>query len=151
MTKFKFFVVACFVSIIGFTQGLKGTEADIEQIRNNSKLFSEAVVKADYNAIGAFYTEDAKIFPPQKDIISGNEAIKSYWTPQQGVSILSHSSTSSEIKIMGDEAYDYGYYEGKSKTGIGKVVPFKGKYLIIWRKVNGEWKMYLDIWNRLGE
>ncbi|MEO0584930.1 MAG: nuclear transport factor 2 family protein [Bacteroidota bacterium] len=65
----------------------------------------------------------------------------------EGVAITYHKVTPEEIKIIGDEAYDYGYYEGKTKSAERGESSWGGKYVIIWRKVEGEWKIYLDIWN----
>ena len=60
-----------------------------------------------------------------------------------------HKITPKEIKVVGNEAYDYGYYEGTTLRANGSESNWKGKYVIIWKKVAGEWKIYLDIWNRI--
>ena len=54
-----------------------------------------------------------------------------------------------EIVIMGNEAYDYGYYEGQTKNADDSTTSWRGQYVIIWKKEEGDWKMYLDIWNRI--
>lgn len=95
------------------------------------------------------YTDDAKIFPNNMDIIEGRDAIITYWTLPEGVETIYHKITPEEIKILGNEAYDYGYYEGKTKRADGSELKWKGKYVIIWKKINEEWKIYLDIWNRI--
>lgn len=97
--------------------------------------------------IGNAYTLDAKIFPNNTSIIAGRKAIEDYWTPSGGSRIKYHNINPEEIKINGDEAYDFGYYEGISVSADGNESNWKGKYVIIWRKVEGEWKIYLDIWN----
>jgi ketosteroid isomerase-like protein len=118
-------------------------------ILKNTKAFSEAYMNADAEAISRFYTEDAKIFPGNSDIISGRQAIKERWKFAEGVKDLYHKVTPSEINIIDKYAYDYGYYEGSLTTKKGKVNPFKGKYVIVWKKVDTDWKIYLDIWNSL--
>jgi len=84
------------------------------------------------------------------DIIAGEKNIKKYWTLPEGVKILKHKITPLEIKVIKKYAYDYGYYEGETLTAEGKTVAWKGKYVIVWKKVGKNWKMYLDIWNGLG-
>jgi ketosteroid isomerase-like protein len=54
-----------------------------------------------------------------------------------------------EIKVNGDFAYDYGYYEGETLFTNGRSSRWIGKYVIVWKKENGKWKIYLDIWNSL--
>ncbi len=121
---------------------------DKEIILKNVEAFSKTYMAGDAEKLSQFYSEDGKIFPNNTDIISGREAIKKRWTLPEGVSIKYHKVTPSEIKIIGDFAYDYGYYEGSSSSAKGES-PFKGKYVIVWKKIKGDWKIYLDIWNNI--
>jgi ketosteroid isomerase-like protein len=118
-------------------------------ILKNTIAFSKAYMDADYEALANIYSEDGKIFPMGSDIVSGRDAIKKRWILPEGAKILHHKVTPSEIKIIGDYAYDYGYYEGKTRTTQQLEVAFEGKYVIVWKKHEGDWKIYLDIWNRL--
>lgn len=125
-----------------------------ELLRKNMAAFSEALMKEDYDFVVNAYTEDAKIFPGGTKILAGKEAIRNYWTPPAGSNrkMTYHKIIPEEIKIIGKEAYDYGYYEGKSTNGDGQESSFKGKYVITWKEVApDDWKMYLDIWNGVRE
>ncbi|MEO1413717.1 MAG: nuclear transport factor 2 family protein [Bacteroidota bacterium] len=135
------------VSIPLFAQTYIGDEKEITQILENVSAFSQHVMDGDHEAVGKCYTSDAKIFPNNRDIIAGQEDVTTYWKMPEGVAITYHKVTPEEIKIIGDEAYDYGYYEGKTKSAERGESSWGGKYVIIWRKVEGEWKIYLDIWN----
>ena len=97
------------------------------------------------------YTEDGKIFPSGTPIIEGRAAIRQRWVLPEGTKILHHLATPTEIHVMGDVANDFGYYEGKTQRPDGSASTWKGKYVIVWKKVAGRWKMYLDIWNRVNE
>lgn len=119
-------------------------------ILKNVAAFSQALMNQDYDFVVNAYTEDAKIFPNGTKILAGHEAIRQYWTPpaDSKQKMTYHKVTPDEIKIIGNEAYDYGYYEGKTLADDGKEYPFKGKYVITWKEVEPDvWKMYLDIWN----
>ena len=130
-----------------FGQNYIGDAKEIQHILKNVKKFSEYVMAGDHENIGNAYTEDAKIFPNGKPIIEGKEEIINYWKTPEGYSTPYHKITPQEIKIMGDEAYDYGLYEGRSQNPNGEESSWKGKYVIVWKKINGDWKVYLDIWN----
>jgi ketosteroid isomerase-like protein len=132
-------------------QSFLGDEKEIQVILKNIESFSKAIMSSDHNQIGQFYTADARIFPNNTRIIEGREAIVQYWQQPDGSGISHHKVTPREIKIIGGEAYDYGYYEGVSYDVTGKESSWKGKYVIIWRKQSGDWKIYLDIWNRVRE
>ncbi|WP_209402705.1 DUF4440 domain-containing protein [Pseudozobellia sp. WGM2] len=143
-----FFIGMLFlVSRFSFAQKYIGPQEDIDQILANAKNFSQYVMDSDYEMIGKSYTEDAKIFPNNRDILTGEEAILGYWHLPEGLETIHHKLMPEEIKVWGDEAYDYGYYEGKTKKANGEISSWKGKYVVVWRKENGDWKMYLDIWN----
>ncbi|WP_271784408.1 YybH family protein [Aquimarina algiphila] len=129
-------------------QTLKGNKEDINQIIENTKEFSRYVMASDYKMIASSYTEDAKIFPNNTIILEGEDIIK-YWTLPKGISTSFHKITQTEITVVEDTAYDYGYYEGKTKQKDGQISSWQGKYVIVWKKVKGNWKMHLDIWNNI--
>lgn len=114
-----------------------------------TKAFSKAYMNGDFETIANSYTADAKIFPNNADIISGREAVKERWMLGAGNKILNHEIIPLEITFLGDYAHDYGYFQGKSENKDGTVANWRGKYVVVWRKEDGDWKMYLDIWNRI--
>lgn len=119
-------------------------------LKKNMAAFSQALMTQDYDAVVNAYTDDAKIFPGRSKILTGKDAIRNYWTPPAGSKrkTIYHKIMPEEIKILGKEAYDYGYYEGKSIGNDGEESSWGGKYVITWKEVEPDvWKMYLDIWN----
>ena len=125
----------------------ESTVARKEAIQNSANAFSKAVMDGDIEGIMAGYTEDAKIFPNNRNILSGGD-LKTYWTPRNnGYKTIHHKITPQEIKFLGDYAHDYGVYEGKTQKPDGTVDSWQGKYVVVWKQENGSWKMYLDIWN----
>nr|WP_297911932.1 DUF4440 domain-containing protein [uncultured Allomuricauda sp.] len=135
---------------VGQAQNFKGNQKDIDQILENTRKFSAYVMASDYDGIASSYTKEAKIFPNNALILEGNDIIQ-YWTLPEGGHIPYHKITQSEITVEKDTAYDYGYYQGQTKHKDGSLSNWKGKYVIVWKKIEGEWKMYLDIWNNVKE
>jgi ketosteroid isomerase-like protein len=136
---------------VGNSQKYTGNQKDIDDILSNVDKFSSYVMAGNHEKIAECYTDDGKIFPNNKEIIEGRKLIMAYWQLPEGVRTMHHKVTPSEIKIIGDEAYDYGYYEGKTKRKDGQEVSWRGKYVIVWKKVENEWKIYLDIWNNIAD
>ena len=148
----KIIYVTLIISLFSISlqaQNYTGNDKDIASILANIKAFSQHVMNGDAEKIAAAYTEDGKIFPNNRDILEGTDALKKYWAPSKTHKTIHHKVTPEEIKIIGDEAYDFGYYEGKTKRPDGTISSWKGKYVIVWKKVEGEWKIYLDIWNSI--
>ena len=151
MKTYLALIVSFFIVAIGFGQTYIGNQKHIDKILKNIEDFSKHVVSADYDKIVASYTDDGKIFPNTREIMSGPGQLRSYWILPKGVSTIRHKITPVEIKIIGKEAYDYGYYEGATKRADGSEVSWQGKYVIVWRRVGKDWKIYLDIWNSINE
>ena len=93
----------------GFSQTYTGDPHQIAIILENTKQFSAAVMAGDHTDIAEKYTKDAKFFPNSTLIIEGRKAIQSYWTSSGDSRTIYHKVTPSEIKIISNEAYDYGY------------------------------------------
>ena len=135
--------------ILFFPFSLFGQAAGEQEIRKNIDAFSAAIVNRDLDFITNAYTTDASIFPNHYDIIKGHAAIAAYWMPREGDTTTFHIIYPVEISIVDDTAYDHGYYEIRG-VSQGKSYKVRGKYVIVWKKVEDDWKMYLDIWNRAG-
>ncbi|MFC4816790.1 nuclear transport factor 2 family protein [Flavobacterium sp. GCM10023249] len=114
------------------------------KIQKKTKLFTEAHIKKDTIYLNNSFCQDAKVFPPNSEIVNGIKAISklnSDWV-NYGVYEFKEETTS----FYGNQDYviDEGNYYlvyGKEKTVD------KGKYINIWRNVNGEWKICSNIWN----
>ncbi|MEM9077686.1 MAG: DUF4440 domain-containing protein [Bacteroidota bacterium] len=128
-----------------------GNESDKAKIQLAVQNFSKAYIAKDYETMAQSYTKDGKIFPNNLQIISGRDTIKKWWEDGSGSDVLSHRIVPEEITFIGDNAYDFGYYSGSSKNKEGELSEWKGKYVVVWKKEDGNWKMYLDIWNRVSD
>ncbi len=130
---------------------LSAQDKEVGAIKEQVRKFSEFLMNNQRSEVVKMYTADAKIFPNNTDILEGTE-LSNYWNPpgERSWKTTYHKVTPVEIKVIGNEAYDYGYYEGTSSNG-NEESNWKGKYVIVWKKVRGEWKIYLDIWNSIKE
>ena len=149
----KYFIGFLFILLggTGLAQTYTGKQKDINAILAKSRQFSLDFMAGDYQAMTLAYTTDGKIFPNNKKIIAGRTDIAPYWKLPPNTQIIHHAAIPEELFVKGKTAYDYGYYEGKTQAPDGTVTSWKGKYVIVWKKVKGEWLMYLDIWNRVAD
>jgi len=49
--------------------------------------------------------------------------------------------------VDGDHAYDHGVYEVSGERDGKAWGPFRGKYVIVWRRDRRAWRMEHDMWN----
>ena len=125
----------------------QGTRSDSAAILDAGRQFSAAYVRGDVAALTALYTADAVIFPERSDAITGQEAIKRYWTPREGGRVTRHQLTPTRVVIDGKHAYDHGTYEIAGERDGKAWGPSRGKYLVVWRQEPAGWRMQLDMWN----
>jgi ketosteroid isomerase-like protein len=121
--------------------------SDSAAIHELARQFSAAYVRGDAAAMTALYTQDAVIFPERSAAITGHAAIRSYWTLPGSRRITRHVITPSQIKIDGRHAYDHGTFEIAGVRDGKSWGPFRGKYVVVWRRESGGWRIHLDIWN----
>ncbi|MBL7825400.1 MAG: DUF4440 domain-containing protein [Saprospiraceae bacterium] len=148
MHKRLYLFLFLFCTFSAFAQQNQRADA---AIREQAALFSQYLVAGNYKAVADAYTHDAKIFPPNLEVLTGREAILKYWTPNpiHQSRLISHRLIPQEIKIMGKIAFDWGHFEGVTRLGSGETTAWRGKYVVVWKlNPSGVWKMYLDAWNR---
>lgn len=122
--------------------------ADEQSIRKLVVHWGELVKAKDAASIAGLYTEDGAVMPPNSPIGKGRTDIQKTWTammqtPGFDLAIMPEQIT---ISTSGDMALDRGTYQ-LTVTPDGKKQTDTGKYVVVWRKVNGEWKAAADIFN----
>lgn len=133
--------------LVAPAQERSGDPRDIDRILERSVRFSHHVVRADLDSIASFYSVRGRLLAPGTRILEGRAAARQVWTRTDGSAITTHRSESVSLRVEGASAVDIGYYEGTTRTGDGRGSSFKGKYVILWTKIDGEWFMEVDIWN----
>lgn len=142
-------LIAMILGLAPFSRQMEAqeSESDSAAIHEAGRRFSAAYVRGDVEALTALYTPDAVIFPERSDAITGYDAIKRYWTPGEGGRIIRHRLTPTRVVVDGRHAYDYGTYEIAGERKGKAWGPFRGKYMVVWRREAQGWRMQLDMWN----
>jgi len=118
--------------------------ADFADFAKGAALsWNDAWAAGDASVIGNQYAEDALVLPPNGDPIEGRQAIQDYWAAAI-VAAPNSSITSVESGSNGDLAFERGTYVVEGANGEHYD---HGKYLVVWKLVNDNWKIYRDMWN----
>ena len=122
--------------------------ADEQAIRGQVDRWLQLVKAKDAAGIAALYAEDGAVMPPNAPIGKGHAAIQQTWasmmqTPGFDLAIVPDQII---VSSSGDMALDRGTYTLKIAPG-GTAQTDTGKYVVVWRKVGGEWKAAADIFN----
>ena len=118
------------------------------QINEISAKWLAAFAQRDFAVIEALYASDGLLLPSNSPPIEGPKAIAAVWKSWgelPNVKIV-FGANRIEAAPSGDMAYDYGWYTFAFDTDNGRFED-KGKYIIVWKKVDGAWKVAADIFN----
>ena len=100
----------------------------------------------DLNNLISLYADDAIRLPNNQTIISGKEAIKKEMETEQANKKKGITNTSETTDVFGDENTVTEVGKTIRKDASGKVKS-TGKYITIWKKVNGKFVTVREMWN----
>jgi uncharacterized protein (TIGR02246 family) len=125
--------------------------AEEKAIRDLDAQWVRAVQAKDTAAIAQLYATDGLYMAPDYQALGGRAGAQKGWgmmfaTPGAA---LTFGPTRVVVAQSGDMAYDIGTYTF-SMSGRGGPVEDKGKYLVVWKKQDGAWKVAADMFNSDG-
>jgi hypothetical protein len=97
----------------------------------------------DADAMAALYTPDGVLYPSNSEPLRGSENIKKFW---EGV--YESGLTDAQLETVSALAYgDIAIEEGNVNLYVGEQLVGVEKFIVIWHKENGKWKLHQDIFN----
>jgi uncharacterized protein (TIGR02246 family) len=109
-----------------------------------NERFMAAFNGGDAAGVAALYTEDGRLLPPNADVMAGKKAIQAFWQGAMDMGITSALLKIVEVEGHGDTAIEVSQY---TLGGAGGQVLDQGKYIVIWKREHGDWKLHRDIFN----
>lgn len=115
-----------------------------KEIEAANKNVAELLAKGDSVGFANSYTEDAKFMEHNLPAIEGRSAIQSFWAKFMKTGTYDIKLTTLEVWGDASTIAEEGLYELKLKEGtpVGK-----GKYIVIWKFINGKWMIHRDLSN----
>lgn len=138
-------VLPLILMIIGCNQ--TEPSADPSVITSRSDAWETALNAKDVDAVADFYTSDARVLPPNREMSSGIAAVRAEFGAMIDAG-LSGELTSVETMVSGDIGYNVGTFVLKA----GDEVVDTGKFIETWRlDEDGQWRISNDIYNSDGK
>jgi uncharacterized protein (TIGR02246 family) len=124
------------------------TSADEQAIRGQVARWLQLVKAKDAAGIAELYAEDGAVMPPNAPIGKGRTAIQQTWASIMRTPGFSLTFVPEEIVLSSsrDLALDRGTYR-LTMAPHGATQTDTGKYVVVWRKIGGDWKAVADIFN----
>jgi ketosteroid isomerase-like protein len=106
--------------------------------------FMAAFKRGDAAGLAALYTGTGQVLPPNGDVVAGPEAIQAFWQAVLDMGIKAARLEIVEAEEHGDTAIEVSRF---ALLGESEQVLDKGKYIVIWKRDGGQWKLHRDIFN----
>ena len=114
-----------------------------KEIATVNRAFEDAARKRDMEALGRLYTTDAIVMPPDAPFVKGRESIKQFWGAAiEQLRLKDVKLNTLDLEIAGDTACEVGEAVLSLESGSPVV-----KFVVAWKKVDGQWRLHRDIWN----
>ena len=115
----------------------------VSAIRAANGRLMEAFKRGDAAGVAALYTSNGQLLPIHSEFVTGSEAIRNFWKGIMDAGIKEATLETLEVEEHGDTAIEVGRYT--LMVDRGQLVD-AGKYVVIWKNVDGAWKLHRDIW-----
>ncbi|UCH84396.1 MAG: nuclear transport factor 2 family protein [Candidatus Latescibacterota bacterium] len=111
-------------------------------IEKVNKKYEEAYRNKDAAAIASIYSEDAQVFAPLRPMCEGRSEIQEAMEEQFGMGVERVKLRILEVYASGGMAYEIGQW---TATGPKGIVVARGHYMTIWKKEQGQWRVFRDM------
>lgn len=113
----------------------------------NARLI-ELQKNGDAAGMGRMYTEDAILLPDGDAKREGRDDIEAFWAKALGGGVEDVRLTTENLVPLDDDLlYEIGSYA----TTPRDAAPISGYYVVLWKRVDGAWKLHVDIFNGDGK
>lgn len=103
-----------------------------------------AFTRDDLPATVALFADDAQILPQDGPVVSGREAIEEFLKNQM-TPVISFDTETDMSMVRGDLGVEQGHYRVRDVRRGSDIE--EGKYVHVWRRTGGDWKLYRVIYN----
>jgi len=142
--KRQLLVILLIISAASIAEAQQSTRTAIEA---NSKQFTEAFNKGDAAAVANMYTMDARVLPPNGEMVEGRPNIQKFWQGAMSAGVKMVSLETMHVETQGNVAVEIGRYITTSPGAGGTTTTDKGKYVVVWKREGKSWKLAVDIFN----
>jgi uncharacterized protein (TIGR02246 family) len=120
---------------------------DEAAIRKLDAEWSKAATAKKMNRVMKFYAPDGSVVWPDQPPAKGHKAIRASWEAYFKATPDMHLDFKPiDIEVIGDMATDFGvvHFAANARPDDAQNT---AKYLVVWKRENGAWKVLYDSWN----
>lgn len=134
-------ILSSFAVFLG-TAAAAYPDAAREAIEAQSRALSAALQRGDPAAVGALFTENARLsVPGAPRVIAGRAAITGFWRAALANGLTDVVRHTDEVEGEGRLRFETGSYIA---FGPNRAEAGRGQFLLVWKKENGTWRIHRD-------
>jgi uncharacterized protein (TIGR02246 family) len=111
-------------------------------VESGNRAFIAAFLRGDAKAVSELYTEDAQVIAPGMPVARGRAAIAATWQQAMDGEVKDLTLKTLDVESAGDLACETG-----TVGMVGRHGNTSARYVVVWKRINGQWKLHRDIWN----
>jgi ketosteroid isomerase-like protein len=118
------------------------------RITEKNEAAIAAFRRKDADAIAEGFLGNGSILVPNQPIATGGAAIAEAWSALIGLPgvEIDWGSTFVDLAESGELAYEIGAYRLSFDAAAARIED-KGKYVVVWKRESGDWKIAVDMFN----
>jgi ketosteroid isomerase-like protein len=135
---------AFLIALLPFAASHGFAQRPVSPLLDLTKRYLAAAKARDAATVASFYAEDAVLMPPNAPPIQGRRAI------QRDHERLFTESPPFELTatpLASETSGELGYIRGEYVVRRQGTPDVRGKYVEVWRRIDGQWKIICDINN----
>jgi ketosteroid isomerase-like protein len=118
------------------------------ELRAADLAWAAAAGRKDLDATVAFMAADGETLGPNEPAAKDPAAIRASWASMLGPgSSVDWKPVRVQVAESGELGFTRGTYTLTSNDANGKPVTDRGKYIEVWKKVDGNWKCLMDMFS----
>ena len=139
-------VAILFISSQLYAQGEVDMKAKFNEL---NKKFSQMMLDNDLEGMLSYYAENFISMPSYQPALRSFDAMRESHKQQheKGMKVTAFEITATDVIIKGDIAIEIGTYTISMGMPEMGTMDDHGKYMNVWEKQGGDWKLRADMWN----
>jgi len=115
------------------------------EITEQNAKYMAAFNAGDVNALMRLHTKDVRTMMPGQPVAVGREAVRTAIAAEtSGPAKLTLHLAATDVHQAGETAYEKGRWTMLVQPDGAEDVTDGGPYLVVWKKVDGEWLIHFD-------
>ena len=98
--------------------------------------------------VNNFYAPDGVVMAANMPAVNGHDALVAFFTAFLATGAVDVALTTTNVtQPSSDVAIETGHYDLSVRPATGQAVKDAGKYIVVWKKSNGRWRAFQDMFN----